>query len=219
MIGEHVARIDDYKESFRLAALELKQVNLHRRAKLAGADFDLLDDGAVELRLPLLNEWYAVKVAEAVEIIKQGQEGEVPLPEKILLGHYLLHATGEAPSGKLITFRQIPDGHFYFDAFQRRARDPLLAVFGHKPQLLRTCGQRLGGQPAGHADVALSFQVLPRIPIQLSLWSGDDEFPPEASILFDESIKDYLPVEDIAVLSGMLVYRLMALARQSTVGS
>ncbi|UCE84218.1 MAG: DUF3786 domain-containing protein [Deltaproteobacteria bacterium] len=41
------------------------------------------------------------------------------------------------------------------------------------------------------------------------IWGGDDELPPEGSILFDESIISYLPTEDIAVLSGMRVYRLI----------
>ena len=41
------------------------------------------------------------------------------------------------------------------------------------------------------------------------IWGGDDELPPEGSILFDESIASYLPSEDIAVLSGMMVYRLI----------
>jgi hypothetical protein len=60
----------------------------------------------------------------------------------------------------------------------------------------------------------MSFQVLPRVAMQLCLWEGDEEFPPEANVLFDENIGGYLPVEDIAVVSGMLIYRLMAIARQ-----
>jgi hypothetical protein len=214
-----VARIDDYKESFRLAALELKTANLHRHAKLAGADFDLLDDGSVQLRLPFLGEAFVVSVAKTVEVAKEGLTTEVPLPEQILVSHYVLRATGEAPSGSLITFREIPDGHFYYDAFQRRARDPFLATFGQQPELFRACAQQLGGQLVNHADLAMSFQVLPRIAIQLALWTGDDEFPPEASILFDQNIAGYLPAEDIAVISGMLVYRLMAIARQHAANS
>jgi hypothetical protein len=60
----------------------------------------------------------------------------------------------------------------------------------------------------------MAFQVFPRIAIQLALWHGDDEFPPEASILFDANIPRALAAEDIAVVSGMLVYRLMGMARR-----
>lgn len=207
-----MARIDDYKESFRLAAEQLKQANLHRLAKLSGADIELNKD-RVELRLAFLRTPVVLSVGDAVEISREGESGEMPLPEKILICHYLLNATNEVASDELITFRQIPDGHFYFDAFQRRARDPLLATFGQNTEMFRRCARLLGGKPVATGDVGMVFRVLPRIDVQLVLWQGDDEFPPEASILFDSSIQNRLPVEDIAVLSGMLVYKLMAMAR------
>jgi hypothetical protein len=209
---ERVARIDDYKESFRLAAERLSKVNLHRLAKLAGADIGLTG-GEILIRLTFLGTPYQVTVANGVEVERTGSDGDVSLPEKILICHYLLNASSEAQTGELITFRQIPDGHFYFDAFQRRARDPFLATFGHDPELFRSCASVLGGRPVETGDVGMVFQVLPRIEVQLVLWQGDDEFPPEGSVLFDASIQHRLPTEDIAVLSGMLVYKLMGIAR------
>ena len=208
-----MARIDDYKEAFRLAAEELKKANLHRLAKLAGVDIELLKDGSVQLRVPLVGKPYLVRVGQTVDVVKEGDESEVPIQEKVLIGHYLLHASGDAPTDELITFRQVPDGHFYYDAFQRRARDPFLATFGKDCELFRTCAAILGGRPVDTGDVGMVFQALPRVPIRLVLWEGDDEFPPEASILFDSSVSGYLPAEDIAVLSGMVVYPLMGIAR------
>lgn len=210
-----MARIDDYRESFRLAAEELKAANLQRLAMLAGADFWIAEEGLANLRVPFFSAPYLIQVGENVQVLKEGDEGEVPLPEKILLCHYLLHASGEAPTGELINFRQIPDGHFYFDAFQRRARDPFLATFGGQSERFRHCAETLGAQPVPAGDVGMSFQVLPNITVQLVLWHGDEEFPPEAGILFDAGIRRNLAVEDIAVLSGMLVYRLMGMARSN----
>ncbi len=208
-----MARIDDYKESFRLAALELKKSNLTDLAKASEVDIAASDNGVVGLKLSFLGTPIIVQVGESVDVVRDGQEGEVPLPEKILICHYLLHATGKPATGELITFRQIPDGHFYFDAFQRRARDPFLATFGKDADLFRTCAQRLGGFPVETGDVGMAFQVFPRIALQIVLWEGDEEFEPEASILFDSAIQNELAVEDIAVVSGMVVYRLMGIAR------
>jgi hypothetical protein len=209
-----VARIDDYKESFRLASEELKSANLHGLAKLAEVAIGFPEKGTPTMCVPFFGTPYYVLVGEKVDIQRAEDHTEVPLPEKILLCHYLLHASGKPPTGELITFRQISDGHFYFEAFQRRARDPFLATFGRQPELFRRCAQSLGGQPAAAGDVAMVFQVLPRISIHLALWEGDDEFPPEASILFDANIQHELAAEDVAVLSGMLVYRLMGIARR-----
>jgi len=209
-----VARIDDYKESFRLASEELRSADLHRLARLAEVDLAFSEGGEATLSVSFFNTPCHIRIGENVDIRREGEHGELPLPEKILLCHYLLHASGEPPTGELITFRQIPDGHFYFDAFQRRARDPFLATFGERPDLFRRCGEMLGGREVDAGDVGLAFRVLPRIAIQLVLWQGDDEFPPEAGILFDANLQRELAVEDVAVLSGMLVYRLMGIARR-----
>ncbi|MBW2011870.1 MAG: DUF3786 domain-containing protein, partial [Deltaproteobacteria bacterium] len=53
----------------------------------------------------------------------------------------------------------------------------------------------------------------PKVPLQLILWAGDDEFAPEANILFDDTVSKILSPEDAAWLAGMIVYRLMALSR------
>ncbi len=209
-----MARIDDYIESFRLASEELKSANLPQLARLAGVDMVLPEAGMNVITVPFFGARYHLLVGDKVEVRREGDDGDVSLPEKILLCHYLLHASGEPTTGELITFRQIPDGHFYFDAFQRRARDPFLATFGRHPELFRRCAQTLAGQQVAAGDVGMAFQVLPRIVIRLVLWEGDDEFPPEATILFDANIKSALAAEDIAVVSGMLVYRLMGIARE-----
>ena len=211
-----MARIDDYKEAFRLASEQLKSADLQRLARLAEVDLTSSEEGTPLLRVPFFGAPHYVRIGRDVDIWREGEPGEVSLPEKIILCHYLLHASGEPPRGELITFRQIPDGHFYFDAFQRRARDPFLATFGKHPELFQRCAQTLGGREVAAGDVGRTFQVLPRITIHLVLWQGDDEFPPEAGILFDANIQQQLAVEDIAVLSSMLIYRLMGIARASS---
>jgi hypothetical protein len=47
----------------------------------------------------------------------------------------------------------------------------------------------------------------------LIIWKGDDEFPPEGNILFDRNILQILSAEDIAWLSGMVVYPLIGMTR------
>lgn len=208
-----MARIDDYKESFRLAANELKQSDLADTARKAGVELNGSAGGGTELRVPFLGAPFIVRVGEEVDVVREGDDKEVSLPEKILICHYLLHASGLPPAGELITFRQVPDGHFYYDAFQRRARDPFLSSFGQSGELFRTCAQMLGANPVETGDVGMVFRVFPLIPVQLVLWAGDDEFPPEAGILLDATIARNLSAEDIAVMSGMLVYKLMGIAR------
>ena len=211
-----MTRTDDYREALRLAAEELKRVSLADRAKKAGASLTHLKDSACSIRLEFFTQSATIQIGESLTIAIEDQEIEPPIEEKIILSHYLLHATGAAPAGHWITFRQIPDGHFYDAAFQRRTRDPFLLAFGQNPQLYRDCAEKLGGCAVQNGDVGMIFRVLPNIPVQLVLWQGDEELPPESTILFDATISQYLPAEDVAVLSGMLVYRLMRLAKTLT---
>lgn len=207
-----MARIDDYIESFRLATLELTKSDLRQIAESAGAQYKQLEDGTKALRLLFFGTPILIWVGDRVEVMREDSEKDMSLPEKILITHYLLGASGICPTGKMISYRQIPDGQFYFEAFQKRARDPFLLTFGGNADLFRTCGTTLGGRPVPVGDVGMEFDLLPHVTIQLALWEGDEDFPPEASVLFDESIQTRLSAEDIAVLSGMLVYRLVGLA-------
>ena len=70
-----------------------------------------------------------------------------------------------------------------------------------------------GGTAVEAGDAAFEFTVFPHVPTQLILHAGDEEFPPEANILFDDSIGTILSPEDVAWMAGMVVYRLMALVQ------
>lgn len=210
-------RIDDYKESFRLASLELKKKNPSALAKAAGVKASV-SNGTYELKVPYLGTTYLVEIGAKVEVRREDGGPDVSLPDKILIAHYLLGATGAKSQGKLITFRQVPDGKFYFEAFQKRARDPFLAFFGGNGRLFRKCAETMGATSVENGDFGMEFCVFPQICVQLVLWEGDEEFPPDATVLFDESIQRHLPAEDIAVLSGALVYRLIGLGRKMQSG-
>jgi hypothetical protein len=74
--------------------------------------------------------------------------------------------------------------------------------------------------PSGHSSelnalTAATIKAFPRVPLTVVLWKGDEEFPAAASILFDSSITDYLPVEDIIELSETTVWRLVRLSKQA----
>ncbi len=205
-----MARIDDYKESFRLASVELKKRDAAALAKAAGVEFA----GDKGLIVPYLGSKYIVEIRPETDIRRNGSGEEVSLPDKILIAHYLLGASGKKITGKLITFRQIPDGQFYFEAFQKRARDPFVNFFGNNGRLFVKCAAMLGGSPVENGDFGMEFSVFPHVSIQLVLWNGDEEFPADGTILFDEGVKGHLPVEDIAVMCGGLVYRLMGVGKK-----
>ena len=64
--------------------------------------------------------------------------------------------------------------------------------------------RRLGGGPADFGDVSGVVPALPRVSVMAVLWRGDDEFPAPGTMLFDSTVVEYLPMEDIVVLAGMV---------------
>ena len=64
------------------------------------------------------------------------------------------------------------------------------------------------------ADRALKIMVLPYIPVILSVWEEDAEFPAEGNVYFDATISVHLPTEDIAYVGSAAVYTALGIARE-----
>ena len=205
-------RSDDYKTAIALAVAELKHLNPKRLENRTGAQH-FVEEAQEGLIVPYFGQARHITWPE-VGVTPGNGQGEISLPEQILILHYLLNASGEPLTGRTIDFRQVPEGSFYWSAFVSRAKKPLLETFGHDLDLYVKVAAGLGGEPLPLGDAAARFMAFPRVPITHVLWRGDEEFPPEATILFDETIPQYFPTEDIAALSGASVYRLMGAAHK-----
>lgn len=205
-------RSDDYKAAIALAAAELRQINPKRLENRTGAQH-FVEDAHEGLIVPYFGQARRITWPEVGVSLGEGA-GEISLPEQGLILHYLLNASGEPLTGRTIDFRQVPEGSFYWSAFVSRAKNPLLSTFGQDLALYAKAAAALGGEPLPLGDAAARFMAFPRVPVTHVLWGGDEEFPPEATILFDETIPGYLPTEDIAALAGASVYRLMGAAHK-----
>ena len=136
---------------------------------------------------------------------------ELSLGEKILILHYL---TSETPFDKApiqATFESLPGGMFYFPTFRKRGPDRVLKDFGDNPSLLRQAAETAGWTVGSIGDISVAIPALPLIEVTVALYEGDDEFPPEVNFLFRKDISAFLPLEDVAVLGGIVATRLMIL--------
>ena len=209
--GVVMARIDDYINARKIAVDSLLKDNFNDLISRSG--FEKYDDKT--FRFSFLDRVYKVGFP-GFEFKDEAQENkEIPLQEQVLILHYMMaeNVLDASSSGNLISYREIPGASFYYSAFLKRAVDPLKKAFGNNIPGFIKSAQKINGVDIKYGDAGFEFQVFPKVTIQLILWEGDDEFPPEANILFGETIQDRLSPEDVAWLAGMLVYRLMALSR------
>jgi hypothetical protein len=184
-----------------LTAEALQQADPDERAARAGA---VRTEGV--LGVPLLGQTYQICPPEYAVTAAGG--AAVPLTEQLLVLHYLQTATGAPLAGRWIGFEQVPGGELYLGIFRARSVDRLVRYFAGREAELLHAAAPLGGVPADLGDVAVRLEALPRVPLAAILWRGDDEFPPTGNLLFDASVTQYLPVEDMVVLAGMAVGRL-----------
>jgi len=207
-----MAKIDDYRAAVELGRQGLKDKNPKRIADQSGADFKADSEGKAVLTMDFLNKKVDITWPDLAFSFKESEK-ELPIQQQILLLHYLNGASGAKIAGKWIAYQEVRDGKFYLDAFVRRAKNPMVQGFGHRPELLvKLATEVYGARPLNEGDVSVEVHALPMVPVALILWKGDDEFPPEGTILFDRSVSGILSAEDIAWLAGMIIYPLMGMA-------
>jgi hypothetical protein len=210
-------RIDDYQQALGLVREDLSGKDPDRIAEFSGVNLLQDSHGNRFFSLDFLNQGITVSWPDLVVSNKQA-EGDVPIQQQVLLLHYLLGAVsarGPRLTGEWIAFQDIPDGRFYLDAFLKRAKVPLVSNFGDKPEkLVDLAVKAYGASPFDQGDFSVLVKALPLIHVALILWKGDEEFPPEGNVLFDQNISRILSAEDIAWLAGMIVYPLIAMAER-----
>ena len=58
-------------------------------------------------------------------------------------------------------------------------------------------------------DASIRLNMLPRIPVTLVIWRKDEEFEGRASILFDQTAADHLPLDALWASVNLTVKRLL----------
>lgn len=202
-----MARVDDYVNAKKIAVKNLASESLAAIAATSGFS---VKDGRT-LTVPFLNRIYSVSYPDFG--FTDADAPEVPIAEQVLILHYMTAMSDVTPSGRWIAYREIPGAAFYFSAFVKRAVDPAKKVFGGNVAALHAAAPLIGGKNIEEGDAGYEFHPLPRVPLRLIIWEGDEEFEASANILFDNSAGNFLSPEDAAWLAGMVVYRLAALSR------
>jgi len=127
----------------------------------------------------------------------------------ILILHYLANANESQPTGKTISYRQLPGGNVHYPAFRARVTEDIGTVFHHHPSQLVAAAELIGGRKQEYGDASVMIPVFPKLPVTVIVWRGDDEVRGSANVLFDESAPRFLSTEDLAAVGTFLVSRLL----------
>lgn len=144
---------------------------------------------------------------------------ECSLFDTMLLIYYLRSADGAPLADHWVSFRELPGGAFYHQAFQGYSGDRIARVFASQPDAFQRAAQALHGvHLAGLSEFAYAFQPLPRLRLAALFWPGDDEFPSRGAILFDAASLHYMVLDGLAVLGARLAGKLEKLKDNGSAG-
>ena len=209
-LPEQNVRQYTYEMAYKLACERLASIrDIEKQCHNSGAQYIKSEKSAV---IDYLNETYLISIADG-KISLPGVEGEVQIRDKILILHYFTQAKGTPLTNTLITFKELAEGATYYPTFYKRAIHPIVNQFGKEPRRLLDAAAMLGGHEADYGDSAVTINAFKYVPITPVLWQGDEELAPEGTIMFDSTISDYLPTEDIAVISEIIAWKLVKLLK------
>ncbi len=203
-----------YKKVYQMACEELLNANIPQRCEAAGVFYKESSNNSI-IAIPFFNESITVTVPGFT--FKSSKNTNITLVTRIILLHYLIKASGAKIGKDMVPYEDIPGLRHYLPVYQKRALKPLQAAFGFDRQAFLEAGLSLGAIQQEYGDASFTLHVLPRISITFILWEGDSEFPPSIKTLFDPTIPDYLPLEDIVVVSKLAATRILKEARRQHV--
>jgi hypothetical protein len=201
-----------YEPAYQKARQDLQRLQPQAAAVRAGALFEAQGDGCGEFTFSFFGSAYHISWPDGL-VRQEGSEEEADVTTAILLLHYLAIADGTPFGDKWIAFRNLPGGMGYDAAFQGRANLRLAYAFGTDRSAFESACRKVGGERISFGDASFVFRVLPRSWLAVVLYFADEEFSPNANVLFDGAASHYLSTEDLAVLGGMLASRLIKAAR------
>jgi hypothetical protein len=134
---------------------------------------------------------------------------ELPISSQAMICYHLLTADGSPMEDRWISFAELPDGRFYQKAFQGYSGDELASYFGNDVNLFKKVNQLLQGESLSVGDAGFRYMALPKVPLAVIYFMGDDEFPSTCKLLFDASARHYLPTDACAILGSMLTHRIL----------
>jgi hypothetical protein len=133
--------------------------------------------------------------------------------EKLLIIRYLTEGAYALPSGKLVSYEELPWGSVYMRNFRGRVIGRLAREFGRGPEAFPDIIESMPGlnyEKISVGDHGYRIEFIDNIYISVIYYEGDDEFPASFQALFDDNIKYAFTAEDVAVVGDVLIGRLKA---------
>jgi len=118
---------------------------------------------------------------------------------------YLVNAKEMDATGRLVNLQNIRGGGIFSKGSHVLPIEKVAQKYGSDMAGFLDRGLALGGEVLKIADASLRLYPLPRLPVTLTLWLADDEFPARADLLLDSTGELQAPTDIIWSMATMSV--------------
>ncbi len=194
-------QVENHKEEVPFAHYEerFRVLDPQEAAARTGAKWD-----GKKFYVNLLGREYAIShPAYALRAIDGG--ALPPLPTQTFLLRYLLESKQVAWNGEWKTFREMPWGEMYIKPYTGRVLTRAAFTFGTRIDAFRAAAEKMGATPVKHGDAGYLFELIGGYRMQILVWEGDEEFPPNAQVLYSDNFADGFAAEDRVVAGDILI--------------
>ncbi len=128
-----------------------------------------------------------------------------PLPTQTFLLRYLLESKSIPWLGTWKTFREMPWGEMYIQPYTGRVLTRAAFTFGTRSAAFAAACEKMGAVKLPHGDAGYEFTLIGGYKMQIIVWEGDEEFPPNAQVLYSDNFADGFAAEDRVVAGDILI--------------
>ena len=194
-------QIENHKEEVPFAHYEalFRGLDPLEAAERTGAKWD-----GKEFYVNLLGREYAISHPEYM--LRAVDGGSLPpLPVQTFLLRYLLESKAASWAGEWKTFREMPWGEMYIKPYTGRVLTRAAFTFGTRLAAFRAAAEKMGAASVNHGDAGYEFNVIGNFKMRILVWEGDDEFPPNAQVLYSDNFAAGFAAEDRVVAGDILI--------------
>ena len=200
-------QVENHKEEVPFGFYEEKYKDLDP-VEVTARVTDVAWDGK-EFTVKLLGREFAISHPDYA--IRALDDGPVPpLPTQTFLLRYLLESKTASWNGEWKTFREMPWGEMYIKPYTGRVLTRAAYTFSFRLDAFRAAAEKMGATPVKHGDAGYEFILAGPYRMQILVWQGDDEFPPNAQVLYSENFAEGFAAEDRVVAGDILISTIKA---------
>ena len=157
--------------------------------------------------IKFLNTDYVIDLSkkQILSIQNSSQQEPAGFLERLCILAYLINAKDVPLANKLVKGETLPGGQFFFRGVHGIPTGKLEKAFGSSPEALYRIIERFSAEKCEFGDASIKFNVLPRMPLTIVIWKGDEEFGARASVLFDQTVANHMPLDALLAAVNLAI--------------